>query len=62
MNIRKNKKSIIFTDVMNEGLLDVIMGCCSVANCRHEITEFSTKVRVTGTITQLNDFIISYNT
>jgi len=61
MNVRLNKKSIVFTDIMNSSLLDSIQGCVAIAKCNVEMSDFSTKAKVTGTQAQLSSFINAYN-
>lgn len=59
MNIRRNKKSIVFTDVYNESQYCDIQFAADESNCKFETSSFNTKVKVSGS--NLEEFIKLYN-
>jgi hypothetical protein len=61
MKAKYNKTNITFTGISNESQLEDVTMTAERAECKHEVSDYSTKVVVTGTPDQLKKFINLYN-
>ena len=58
MNVKMNKKSVVFSNIYDEGTFEYITSAAEVANCEMKITDSNTKIAVSG---DMDKFIKEYN-
>lgn len=58
-NFKKNTAT--FTGIMNESQLEMVTLPASKVGCKTEVADFCTKVVVSGTVDQMNAFVLAFN-
>jgi len=62
MKVRQNKTSITFSEVYNEGMLEVIQVAADKSGVNMKAMDMGgTKYKITGTQAQLSAFVAAYN-